>query len=681
MKRVVVALLGLFALLGTGLAQEQDSLRITNPVGGEVYFTNRVTLVTIRWEGVDDTSSIRLEWSLDGSNWNTIVDSARFLSHIWDISNLPVATSYRIRATLERPPSGSDNVVYDGHGFPVFDAAWSPDGTRVVSSSIEPHIWDPVIGGSTPETILQTAFGEIHSLAWSEDSTRIAIASNAGFATVFDARTNLIEVTIQHPDPVKKLDLGSDSQTLLTQCDDNRGRAFNLPSDVIAGTFNPAATLNDVSLSKQMDKSLICANDGRVYRLSGGLPVIFRGHSSGVLKGDWHPSGTAVVTIGGDATVKVWNPTNAAEIWSASDPVEGIRCVAYSPDGTMVATGMSDSTAIIWDATNGDRLATVPGHSRAVRVLAWSPQNDLLATGSDDNFVKVYDLALNKVTHNLAHIDNITSVSWDPEGNRLLSTSDDRTARVWRIRSIIVQRDTTATFSIADPPPAFARFVAKGGTLAIGETARIPVLLEGASDIDLSDIDSVRLSFRYNATILHRLSASVPIISERDSADQILITMKAIPLPNEDGELFNFEVRATLGTDSLTAFTITRVEQIGQGSGVRVETRAEPILITGICRSSEDPRLFIPSGSLLSVRQVHSPSEIIVEIDLAESGPTNVYFYDIMGRLLWSDVATSHEESARHLSRVIPLVRARQTGFVVVVTSTDVRSLLVGVQQ
>ena len=677
MGRLVTLLAGILVVAGFAQAQEEDTLRITEPVGGEIYYTNRVQLVTIRWEGVDDTTSIGLEWSLDGSNWNTITDSARFLSHIWDISNLPVATTYRLRATLDRPPTGADNIVYDGHGFPVYDAAWSPDGKRVVSTSIEPHIWDPEVGGNTPLATLQAPFADIYSVEWSADSSRIVIGSDNNAAISFETATNQVETTIDHPDGVPKVMLADDSQTLVTQCDDDRARAFALPSDAPTGTYNPAAVILDVELSKQADRVLVCSDQARVYRLTGGLPVIFRGHTSGVITGDWHPDGSQIVTAGGDAIVRSWNPTNAADGWTASDDREGIRSLKFSPDGSMVATGMSDSTAVIWDAETGDRLHTVSGHSEAVRVLAWSPQSDLLATGSDDNSVKIFDIERNRVLVSLAHTDNVTSAEWDVDGNRLLTTSTDRTARVWRIRSVIIQRDTTETFSIADPPTAFARFAANGDTLPIGEETTITVRLEGASDIELSDVDSVRISLRYNGTILHRQSSSLGIASERDSADQILLTMNALELPFTDQDLFSMRFRATLGTDTATALTITRVEQIG-AAGIRVETQQDPIVITGHCEESGETRLYIPSGSLLSVRQVSDPSSSIVAITLAESAPTKLFFYDMSGRLLWQDDASTAEIQSRVFSRTLPPTVSNGIGYFVVVTPTDVVSTLVG---
>jgi hypothetical protein len=115
--------------------------------------------------------------------------------------------------------------------------------------------------------------------------------------------------------------------------------------------------------------------------------------------------------------------------------------------------------------------------------------------------------------------------------------------------------------------------------------------------------------------------------------------------------------------------TYDRITQIGTGPGTRVDKRSEPILIRGICRVGEGPRLFNPLGEPLTVRGVVRPQGIVIEGTLAETAPASIQIYDITGRLLWSDRSTSAEEAQRRYERMIP--RELISGVAIVVVRTE----------
>lgn len=669
-----VCLLCICLLWTVPTVAQTDSLVLLTPLGGEIFYTNRDTIIPIRWTGVDDTTKIKLEWSVDDRQWNVIADSATSLMFDWNVKGLPLSSTYRVRARQVRAPFTSDNVRYTGHTAPVNDGAWDPNGTRVVTVSQQPHIWDAEVGGTTPLVALPSNAVGHSSVAWSADSNRIVAGSDDNTARTFDARTNQLEVSLSHPASVMDVAINPAGDRVFTAATDDRLRWFQLPQTTAAGTFIPTSTLLEMTLSHKGDRVLACTDrSARVFSTAGGLPVIFSLHQSGTLGGAWSPNDSLICSIGGDRTVRLWNAATGAEIWNATDDLEGVRCVAYSPDGSKIAVGMSDSTVTVWDAATGTQIASLGGHRSKVAVVTWAPQSDLVASGSDDNTIRVHDVSTKRLVGVYQHTGDILSLSWSPEGARLLSTSDDRSAVIWRVREITLQGDTSGIFSISDPPPAYTRFTATGDTLDLGDQTTITVGMEASYNLNLADIDSVQFTLRYDWTMLHRQSASQQVVSESDSGYYRLVTFAPVALPITDQDLMTVTFRATLGADSVTSLHFSGIRQIGSGTAIPVGTRSDSILVRGICREGGTGRLFRPAGSVLQITQLPDGSGI--DVSLLENGPTSIAAYDLLGNLIWSDVATSDELQRLHLQRSLPSTVTTSNILFVVTTPTQRTSL------
>lgn len=670
MGRIVVLLM--FGAIGA-----HAQLSIDLPAGGEIFYTNRDTVIDIRWSGVEDTINVRLEYSTDGNLWKLIADSVTGLQYQWIISGLPVSSSYRVRVLQSRPPQAADNVIYTGHQSPVADAYWSPSGDRIVSVAMEPHIWDANVGGTLPLVALPSPAAGFSSVRWRSDSAKILTASDDGVARIYETQQNSLELSFIHPVPVEFADFNSTNELILTSAADNRVRLFRPPGTASVDTLNPASAIEHVAFSPNGSRILICANQAKVYSVSGGLPLSFTRHTSGVLWGAWSPDGTLIATVGGDATVRLWDAVTGVQKWANSDPREGVRSVAFSHNGAWVAVAMSDSTVTMWDVQSGQLVKTFGGHTATVRIVEFSPDDRLLLSASDDNSALVHDVSTG-FRRRFLHLGDVLTARWSPDGTRFVSTSQDTRAIVWRILNVTLQADTSALFSIAQPPPAFAQFVASGDTLDIGSETTIYVSLEGATELDLADIDSVAFTMQYDATMLHLLSTSIPFASQSSTSGVGTVIFKPIPMPQTDSPLFDVRFRATLGADSVSAFSFNDVRQIGNGPGIQVTTRSEPILVRGICRATGTPRLYIPVGTILEIIEQPSPDASSVTINLAESGTTSLTLYSLNGEVLWTDVAGVSEIQQRVIVRQLPHSLTGTYAILVVGTPTQTISKVIG---
>lgn len=679
MKVVTVfRIITLVAFLAISAASAFGQLSLVYPAGGEIFYNTRDTSVTIVWTGVDDTTKIKVEYSSNsGLRWKTISDTATGFSVNWSLKNLEVGTFYRVRVSQVRLALGSDNIQYVGHGGPVFDAYWNPANTRVVSVSADCHIWDASVGGSVPLVTLPAARTAYNSVHWGADSSRIAVGNVDGKAFVFNTVSNGLQTTLNHNASVSKVEFDPTSEYLMTACDDDRARIFRLPATAAIGTYNPASTLLFATLSPDGFKTLVCGDEARVYARAGGLPLSFKNHVNGVIAGAWSADGEWVCTVGGDVTIRLWNSTTGVEQWVAKDPAnrEGVRSVAFSPDGLFVAVGMSDSTVTVWNVADGSLKHKLSGHQKTVGMVQFSPNSEMLATASDDYFSNVYDVASGKRIRSFQHSNVVFKVRWNSTGESILTTSRDGTARIWRILDVPLQSDTSGTFSISPPPAAFARFRTNGGVVQIGDEISVGFSLEGASQIDLARIDSIQFTVKYNASILHPLTATATVKSEYDSVTHKIVTYSAVKLPFQNGELMRATFRATLGSDTITSLRIVEAKQIGPGTGIQVETATSQILVQGVCRAGGGARLYDPSGRAFQATIVRSMEQGDVSIFLPESGPTTIQFFDVLGKLRYSYAPSAAQISSRVIEFSMPISELGICGFMVVRTSTQCKTV------
>ncbi|KAI0026732.1 quinon protein alcohol dehydrogenase-like superfamily, partial [Vararia minispora EC-137] len=197
-------------------------------------------------------------------------------------------------------------------GSSVNAVAFSPDGTRVVSSSDDHsvRIWDASTGQQVQMLGGHTSW--VMSVAFSPDGTRVVSGSDDHSVRIWDASTG---------QQVQMLDGHTESVTSVA--------------------FSPDGTRVVSGLSD---------NSVRIWDASTGQQVqMLDGHTSWVTSVAFSPDGTRVVSGLSDNLVWIWDASTGQQVQMLDGHTESVTSVAFSPDGTHVVSGLYNNSVRIWN--------------------------------------------------------------------------------------------------------------------------------------------------------------------------------------------------------------------------------------------------------------------------------------------------------------------------------------------
>jgi WD40 repeat protein/serine/threonine protein kinase len=430
---------------------------------------------------------------------NKIVGVAK----IWDVlTGREILTLKGAHGSVTFSPDGkrlaSGNKVWDaqtgqellslqGHTGAVYCLAYTPDGTRIATTSrIDKtvKVWD----ARTGQELLSVTGCDGHSVVFSPDGKRLASISLDQTLKLWDAQTGREFLSLKGHELVKDLAFSPDGTRLVSGGDtvriwdaqqDPRPRTFKVHDFVWfpSAAFSPDGTR---LASGGMDRSV------KVWDAKTGQELLTcKGHTTDVHRVAYSPDGKRLVSASGvlgdpdkPGEVKVWDAQTGQELLSLSSKgFLGIG-VAFSPDGSRIVTSGGENHPVsgpggvkVWDAQSGQELLTVK-HNAYVYGVAFSPDGKRLAGYTDQyqrdgSRVKVWDaetgrellslkgpgswnVAFSRDGKRLAsgsqvwdaetgrelvslkgHRYRVESVAFSPDGKRLATASVDKTVKLW----------------------------------------------------------------------------------------------------------------------------------------------------------------------------------------------------------------------------------------------------------
>ena len=254
-------------------------------------------------------------------------DGARILTACWTHS-LPTCIGPRINAPVRLWDAASGELIAslaDSQFFDVLYGAFSPDGTRILTASIDntARLWDAASGKLIASFDLgpawsDTAFLEADrpALQFSPNSTRVLAASADHTAKLWDAAIGKLLASFPHQDEVFQAEFSREGARILTASRDKTAKLWDTASGKLITSFD---------------------------------------HPDGLYHAAFSPDGARILTASGD-TAKLWNAVSG-KLVACFEHQEAVPWAGFSPDGTRILTVSRDKTANLWDAATPVELA------------------------------------------------------------------------------------------------------------------------------------------------------------------------------------------------------------------------------------------------------------------------------------------------------------------------------------
>jgi WD40 repeat protein/transcriptional regulator with XRE-family HTH domain len=342
--------------------------------------------------------------------------------------------------------SGRELLTLTGHRNWIMGLAFSPDGSRLASTSKDGSIkvWSLAPGGElTTVASPGTVFGT--RIASSPDGKQFLTNGGDGSAVVWNAQTGR-SLFVVHGSAAEVVSVAysPDGKRFATGSLDGKLFLWDTSSGrELLGFAGHESGIRDIAFSPRSDLLATGSFDGtaRIWDArTGELLQEITGHRSQnhdlVLGVAFSPDGRALATSGTDGTAMTWDVKTGSHLLTLKGHTLGIPDIAYSPDGSMIATGSGDGTAILWDAKTGSQNLALRGHTSGISSVQFSPDGSLLATGSDDNTVKLWDVRSGEEVLTLPGSQGgVSGLAFDPGGTQLMVAGHDGIVRAFLLQT------------------------------------------------------------------------------------------------------------------------------------------------------------------------------------------------------------------------------------------------------
>lgn len=318
---------------------------------------------------------------------------------------------------------------YAGHESAITSADWSPDRTKIATSSTDNtvHIWDATTGEQLMVIELPTGItGNIYdfglTVKWTPDGGRLLTLSGDRFLLgsqdydmmVWDAKTGINMV----------------SHELVNQAEPEAGEGLVTSADHFS-------TFDAIAFAPASGRLATVGGDNTAIIWDSAFQtpeLTIIGHENDVTSVAWSPDERQLASGSEDGTARIWDTETGELLSTISGHTSSVNQVAWSPDGSQLATAGKDGTVRFWNTATGDLVQTLEANGGIVWSLAWSPNGLYLATGTNDALVRVWEIESQDVVAELnGHQNFITGVAWSAEDNRLVSVDAVGVAYVWNV--------------------------------------------------------------------------------------------------------------------------------------------------------------------------------------------------------------------------------------------------------
>jgi WD40 repeat protein len=294
---------------------------------------------------------------------------------------------------------GGQLLSVEAHGWVTLGAAWSPDGTRILTGGGDASVrlWNAATGEQIAPFTRRTGWSD--TAAISADGTLLAVFEGAGDVSLWNQQTGafISQFSTDLPYIYNAAMSPTGDRIALSTGDDNIVRIYALPG---------GALLRSIGGHNRWIGALAFSPDGQTLATTSAAdPIVWQGF----LRLHRVSDGALLRTI------------------NASSNLNMIR---FSPDGSVVASGGSSVSA--WTAQTGQFLRFFHGHQWSLTDFAFAPDGQRLVTSGYDLNIKLWDFNTGTALTTLPNdMTAVYAVNFSADGRTVAAAGSD--IRLWNV--------------------------------------------------------------------------------------------------------------------------------------------------------------------------------------------------------------------------------------------------------
>lgn len=403
-----------------GVASEQTTAAAWSPDSRRLAAGSNVQCTV--WDVAEEKAVQKLPgacvaaaWSPDGKQ--LAAATANYAVQIWDVDAAKVAT---------RVPVTANRLV------------WHPAGRPLICGYTSHFsVVDPAEG-----KVLRTVDAAVSNAPYWSANRPIVTGLSTAKLTLWDATTaKRLHDLAGHAAAVSAVSWSRDGKTLASASADTTVRLWDAATGEARQTLKGhTAAVTDVAWAPN-GKLLASAGTDKTVRLwdpEDETATVFEGHTGPVRALTWSPAGNQLLSGGTDQRVLVWDPKTRKSVRTLEvyQVIQALACTTLN-NTLLVACGTTDEMIRILNVANGQTLVNLrqAGSPPTVSAVAWVPVGARLFAGRGNHTAQLWDVAANRVIHNLATMAPVVYTAVAGNGTTLVAGNSEGTVRFWDTES------------------------------------------------------------------------------------------------------------------------------------------------------------------------------------------------------------------------------------------------------